>query len=227
MELLIFAGLVALTAGIGYAAWRLMSAESIERRKTLAAVDAQPISSLEDNDLAKIVGCLSPCSDKAPLEAPLSGQPALYYRVRIEQRVRSGNSRYWTSFADVQDCHDEVWLEDDSGDRILLDLETADIELSMDTHLRTGSLSRSNERVDSLLARCGASRDGKTLRYEEGSLAAEGERVVALGRCVVEPNPDPDAERPEGGYREVGVRKRLTTSSERALLVSDDPSLQR
>ncbi|PIE19758.1 MAG: hypothetical protein CSA65_01125 [Proteobacteria bacterium] len=52
----------------------------------------------------------------------------------------------------------------------------------------------------------------------------QGERVAALGRCVVEPARHPAATNQQGGYRSMATRLRRGVPKEHAPLITDAPA---
>jgi hypothetical protein len=66
----------------------------------------------------------------APLVAPLSGLPCLWYRYKIEEQVtvhdHRGNTQSQWQTVEQGESHETFWLEDDSG-RVLIDPDDAEI----------------------------------------------------------------------------------------------------
>lgn len=199
------------------------------RRRLLRNATAVRIGQAREGELVKLVGRLRYVGDEAPLKAPLTDRFAAYYEVEVDEHKKRGKHGSWEQIIRERASHPQVWLEGSvSGERALVDLAFAEVELVMDARFSSGTFNDPTPRLEAFLYSHGESSQGwvfnKALRYREGVLE-QGERIAVLGRVVVEPDPDPAAAGQQGGYRAMATRLRLVAPEEHALLVTDDPAL--
>jgi hypothetical protein len=206
----------------------LFSAQA-RRRRLLRKATAVRIGDARDGELVKVVGRLRYTGDEDPLQAPLTERFGAHFEVEVEERKSRGKSSYWKQIVRERASHQQVWLEGHvAGERVLVDLAFAEVELVMDGHFSSGFLDDPSPHLDLYLHSHGHASQGaffnKSLRYREGVLE-QGEQIAVLGRCVVEPDPDPTGANQQAGYRGMATRRRIVPPEEHALLVTDDPAL--
>ena len=137
--------------------------------------------------------------DKAELLAPLSQNPCVYYRYRIEQVQHSGNHTRWETVDSGDSSAWGFYLEDETG-RILVMPEDAEIKLRRDFRFTSENIPlwiRQSTHPQLNLRHLRSSSwwsDGGRLRFSEWRLEA-GDPVYVLG--VAQPRPGIAAERRE------------------------------
>ncbi len=116
----------ALTVGAAVAGWRahrfLNNARIVEDIPTSTARSAH-------QGYVELEGAGRPV-DGAPLVAPLSSLPCLWYRYKVEEQVtvhdhRGRSTTHWRT-VEQGESHETFWLEDDTG-RVLIDPDGAEI----------------------------------------------------------------------------------------------------
>jgi hypothetical protein len=115
-----------LSVGAAFAGWRAYRYLSLAR-----VVEDIPTSKARSahQGYVELEGAGRPV-DGAPLVAPLSGLPCLWYRFKIEEQVtvhdHRGNEQTQWQTVEKSESHETFWLEDDTG-RVLIDPDGAEI----------------------------------------------------------------------------------------------------
>ncbi|ACY17033.1 hypothetical protein Hoch_4541 [Haliangium ochraceum DSM 14365] len=163
-------------------------------RRKLARRKAVPSTSVSEGQRAKFQGIVRRCEGE-PLRAPMSGRPCVFYQM-------------WTGISHPESFSDFRFqkLPGECAGRV--------------EWQSTLSRKRSPE-LDALQERCGHASEHESVAqrrdYRE-TIIAEGAFVSVFGRCHLEPDPNPSAQR---GYREMPQRVRLVGSAREPVLVSD------
>lgn len=229
--MLVIVGIFAVIV-LAAAAWHALFSARARRRQLLRKAKGVRISQARDGQLVKVVGRLHYADGEEPLRAPLSDRFGAFYVVEVEEHKRGKNER-WKEIIRERATHQTIWIVGAAeGERALVDLGVADVELVMDARYESGFFNDASPRLESFLAAHGYGSEGwlfnkylnKALRYREGVLE-QGERIAVLGRCVREPDPNPQAGGGERSYREAPTRLRLVPPAQHELLVTDDPQL--
>jgi hypothetical protein len=175
-----------------------------------------PIADARDGDWVRIVGTIvEPAAPGAGagrmLEAPLAASACVAYSTVVELVHREAA----TPFARESLAID--FLLDDGTGRAHVAVAGARIVLSL------RSISPLPQRLARFHERSGWTPDGRW-RCREGALAA-GATVAVVGQARWEPDPAPDAPRPDASYRGSAEprRLRLATGDLGRVVVTDDP----
>jgi len=214
---------------IGTVLWKYVLSPRARRRRLLAHYRGVRIAQTQDGELVKLVGLVRYVEGNPPLVAPLSEREGVHYFVEVDQRKSSDTNARWTELIREHATHSEMWIEGPSkGERALVDLASADVELVMDKSWTSGFRNDATPTLKRFLARHGERSEGilfnKGLRYREGVLEG-GERVAVLGRCIREPDPDPRAAGADGGYRGRPTRLHIIAPVKHPIIVTDDAKL--
>jgi len=174
-------------AGVGVvftAVCTVLGARAFSNARLLA--DAAPTAVNElDEGLHEVAGKLVADGE---LLAPLTGRPAAFYRLLLEQRRRNR----WETVLDQRDGVPSA-VEDDTG-RVAVLLADAEVVVSTADRIRTGIYTVPSVELDALLARVSAPvvpPAGPFLRWRE-EILLPGDRVFAVGNA----RPEGDAEGP-------------------------------
>jgi hypothetical protein len=119
---------VALSFGLG--AGVLLFVRGFSAWRHMRLVEDTPTSRIRSMALGR-VEVRGRAEGKAPLEAPLTGRPCVWYRWRIEEEVSDKRHRHWRT---VEQGSSDAWpfyVEDDTG-RVLVDPKGARIEAAHD-----------------------------------------------------------------------------------------------
>jgi hypothetical protein len=176
--------------------WRAGAAPPVRRSK---------IGGLPEHATCRVIGAVAPTA--RAVVAPLTGQPCVYYRVRVlELRARSGlasesaqrgrrrsmtrgrHHREWVPLVDEQ--QGVAFVVDDGSGQIRIDPEDAAIELrTRSVHETTGALLTRDQAALLRRYRVGAL-DGlgmpRRLRFEQVAIEI-GQAVAAVGTCARDP----------------------------------------
>jgi len=185
-------------------------------KRAIRAARRFAIRDLPDDTLGRIVGAANPL-DRV-LASPITGRPCVYYITTVSTTGK--NSRVV-----IREERSVPFCVVDGTGRALIDPAGAEIALVSDGQTSSGTLNDPTPAEQAFLARHGESSSNvfgsnRGLRYEERTIGV-GEQIAIVGAAVREP--DPDAVRPESGYREAPVmRLRMTSSAYLRLQISDD-----
>ncbi|MCK5796066.1 MAG: hypothetical protein KAI47_02730 [Deltaproteobacteria bacterium] len=221
--------LIVVAVLIGIVLWKYVLSPRARRRRLLAQYRGVPIAQTEDGELVKLVGLVRYVEGSPPLVAPLSDREGVHYSVEVDQKKSNNTNARWTELIREHATHSEMWIEGPAeGERALVDLASADVELVMDGSWASGFHNDATPTLERFLARHGERSEGilfnKGLRYREGVLE-EGERVAVLGRCIRELDPDPRAAGADGGYRSRPTRLHIIAPVKHPIIVTDDAKL--
>lgn len=123
------------------------------------------------------------------LIAPCSGSPAVWFRVRLHERVASGSTgmraggSLWATFVDEWDSR-TFYVEDESHHRIRVDARK--MSVSVESRVFQAVTEEARQRLQALLASRGITRFKADL-YEEECLRP-GANVIAVGLLSQEPS---------------------------------------
>jgi hypothetical protein len=174
-------------AGVGVvvtAVCTVLGARAFGNARLLAEAAPTAANAL-DEGLHEVAGRLVA---EGEILAPLTGRPAVFYRLLLEQRRRNR----WETVLDQRDGVPSA-VEDDTG-RVALLLANADVVVSAADRIRTGIYTVPSAELDTLLARVATpivAPAGPFLRWRE-EILLPGDRVFAVGNA----QPEPDAEGP-------------------------------
>lgn len=162
-------GVTATTVCVG------LAARAFGNARLLAEAAPTPVAEL-DEGLHEVAGRLQ-AEGESELVAPLTGRPAVFYRLLLEQRRRNR----WETVLD-QRAALPASIVDDTG-AVTLRLDDADVVVASPDRVRTGIFAVPSPELDTLLARVAPPSTplaGPFLRWREEILLA-GDRVFAVG----------------------------------------------
>lgn len=165
-----------LIAGVGVTATGVcvaFAARAFGNARLLAEAAPTPVAELDDG-LHEVAGTLQA---EGELHAPLTGRPAVFYRLLLEQRRRNR----WETVLDQRAALAGA-IGDETG-AVVLRLDDADVVVASPDRVRTGIFAVPSPELDALLARVAPPSippAGPFLRWREEILLA-GDRVFAVG----------------------------------------------
>ena len=188
-------------------------------RRQFRRAPAFAIAELPEDTPGKLVG-VARAFTEAPLVAPLSGRPCVYYSIEIQELRAYGHAggAFVTEQAGIS------FVLEDAGGRAVLDPRAAVISVVFDHHTQSKAAFDATREQRELLARHDLiQRDWfmtESMAYREAIIGI-GERIAVLGAGTREP--DPDAPRAAAYRAEPPTRLRLTGSPQHPLAITDDP----
>ena len=184
--------------------------------RTLRKFPKTAISSLQENQLAKIIGKAKPI--KEVLKAPLSGRKCVYYSIKVEQKS-GGKNQHWKTI-----INDEIaphFLIESYAGKVLIKMTNFKGYFVEDALYKSGHFNDATNKLENYLKVHGKkSLDffgfNKTLRYKE-AVVEVGEKVAVLGTVKYE---NIEKYGLTDSYSKIPV---LQSIAKNKLIISDDP----
>jgi len=153
--------------------------------RTLSNYPKTAISSLQENQLAKIIGKAKPI--KEVLKAPLSGRKCVYYRIKVEQKT-GGKNQHWKTI-----INDEIapnFLIESYSGKVLIKMTNFKGYFVEDVLFKSGHFNDATHKLEHYLEVHGKKSLNiwglnKTLRYKE-AIVEVGEKVAVMGTVKYE-----------------------------------------
>lgn len=195
---------VLLRSGLGELSW-----DALEIRRRHRAVQAWPIGEVPEGKLGRLTGEVRTL--EAPLTAPLSGRPCVYYAVVIlgaQERI--------------MECKSVPFALDDRTGRAIIEPASGTVALTFDHREHIPVFRRPRPEVSALLGRHAISDRGalgsRPLRFVEGVVEV-GRRVEVVGAGIRDASRKAPGEAAgEAGYRDPLPTSLYVASSEQAPL---------
>lgn len=181
----ILVGIVGLIAVVGII---LLTNYFSKKAIVIRALQKQPktaISSLQENQLAKVIGKAKPISDV--LYAPLSGRKCVLYRVIVEHKT-GGNNSHWREIIKDESIHNFL-LESYAG-KAIVKMKDYKNYFVADAVYKSGRFNDPTMKLENYLQLHGKkSLDflgfNKKLRYKE-AIVEVGEKLAVMGTVKYE-----------------------------------------
>lgn len=181
-------GFIVFVIGGGVA---LANLGNFRRRQRILATPTSPIVQAPGNQPVEIKGRIVP-SEQGVVQAPFSGRHAVWCRVTVQERRRSGRSSVWVTL--LQDVDARMFLVDDgSGQLARIMPQGANVILEKTSVASSGTFNDAAPHLEAFLASRGLKSTNwlgfnKAMRYEE-ELLAPGDPLYALGPSRRDPGP--------------------------------------
>jgi len=219
-EYYIFIGFIAV-AGIIFFLSYYFNAKQVVLRK-LKKLPPNRIGSLRTNTFSKIDGKALHINE--PLIAPLSKRRCVFYKMKIEQRVKSGKSSRWKTLVNEERIQ-EFFLEKGSERVMILPKDNPKnylAHLITDKTSKSGSFSDPTPEFKTLLNFYGIESESyfgfnKQLRYTEGIIEV-GEAITVAGNVNWM-----DLEQPIGEYSYNRIASLSAGDGKEKLIITDHP----
>jgi hypothetical protein len=184
--------------------------------RALQKLPKTAISSLQENQLAKVIGKVKPISEV--LHAPLSGRKCIFYRVIVEQKT-GGKNRHWRKIINDEKVTDFL-LESYSG-KALVKMKNFKSYFVTDAIYKSGHFNDPTMKLENYLRAHGKESlsflgFNKTLRYKEAIIEV-GEKIAVLGTVKYE---NIESYGLTDSYSKIPV---LQSMAKNKLIISDDP----
>lgn len=196
--------------------------ESVSRR-ALRKAGTTRIRDFADSSYGKVIGQVK--ARGTTLETPLTGRRCVYYRSSVELKAlgKDGHGFHWSQL--WADESAQNFVLDDDGDRALVLLDGARVQLAARDEYQVGTLGEFPEDVQHTLLElpqvAGHAAMGHTLRYVERALEP-GTQVAVMAYGVFQTDLDPSAA--PADYRGVATQLVLQGRKGQPLVLSDEPS---
>ncbi|MFK5890105.1 MAG: hypothetical protein QM486_05180 [Flavobacteriaceae bacterium] len=184
--------------------------------RTLQKFPKTAISSLQENQLVKVMGKAKPI--KEVLNAPLSGRKCVYYSVKVEQKS-GGRNQHWVTIID-DEIAPNFLIESYSG-KALIKMKNFKSYFIEDAIYKSGHFNDATNKLEHYLEVHGKKSISflglnKTLRYKEAVIEV-GEKIAVMGTVKYE-NISPYGL--TDSYSKIPV---LQSIAKNKLIISDDP----
>lgn len=222
-ELFMFIGFIAVCAVVFFLSYYFSSAQVVLRK--LRKLPKNRIGSLRTDAFSKIDG--KALNINEPLIAPLSKRKCVFYKMKIEKRVKSGKSSRWKTVVNEERIQD-FFLE--KGSERIMVLPTTNpknylAHLVTDKTSNSGSFKDPSPEFKTLLNFYGIESEGvfgfnKQLRYTEGIIEI-GELITVAGNVKWM-----DLEEPIGEYSYNRIASLSAGRGKDKLIITDHPKAQ-
>ena len=179
------------------------------------------VNNLRTNQLTKITGKASPIKD--PLIAPFSKRKCVFYRIKIEERKKRGETNRWVTI--INDEKIQPFYLVKNGEQVIIEpsqeLKNYKAHLVIDERTSSGTFNDASPEFESLLNRYNIKSTGffgfnKSLRYSE-AIVAVGEEITVAGIGKWK-----DMQEPIEGYAYSKIAA-LESAEKQKLLITDLP----
>ena len=189
--------------------------------RTLKKLPTKSVGRLQTNEFSKITG--KALHVKEPFLAPLSKRKCVFYKIKIEQKKRSGKNSYWSTIVN-EERFQEFFLEQ-NGEYVIVKLtqfpKNYKCHLVVDNKTKSGTFNDPTPEFKSLLKHYNINSEGffgfnKQLRYSEGIIEI-GEEITVAGIVKWK-----SLKEPIEGYSYSKIAQ-LESSDKQKLMITDLP----